>query len=74
MNSTIHWNTVDNFPNDKNEPILCLTRNNTLCIFKYDSRKNLWNEKYNFIRYKTFEKLVAHYDIEYWAYQKSITI
>ena len=69
---TFHWNTPDIVPKEKYEPILCVTRNNKLCIFSYDPYKEIWKERCHWLRYRSFESVVRHYGIKYWAYQRAV--
>ena len=66
------WNTPDKIPDKKYEPIVCITRNNKLCLFRFE--RGYWRERFSWIVYGSFEKVVKHYGIKYWTYEKNIVI
>ena len=65
------WNNADVIP-DKSKPIICITKNNKLCLFRFENNK--WRERWSWIVYGSFEKVVSHYGIKYWTYQNNIII
>ena len=69
---TFKWNTADKLPTNLRRPILCVTRNNKLCVFRYENDK--WIERWCWLRYGTFEKVVQHYGIKYWVYQDELLL
>jgi len=52
--------------------VLCITRNNKLCLFRYENER--WTERCHFLKYMTFEKVVKHYGIKYWTYQDELLL
>ena len=66
------WNSIDKIPDKKYEPIICITKNNKLCLFRFEN--DWWRERCHWLRYKTFESVVRHYGIKYWTYEKNIVI
>lgn len=69
---TFGWYTPDKIPTNLKRPILCVTRNNKLCVFRYENDK--WVERWSWLRYGTFEKVVQHYGIKYWVYQDELLL
>jgi hypothetical protein len=69
---TFRWYTPDKIPTNLKRPILCVTRNNKLCVFRYENDK--WVERWSWLRYKTFEKVAQHYGIKYWVYQDELLL
>ena len=69
---TFRWYTPDKIPTNLKRPILCVTKNNKLCIFRYENDK--WVERWSWFRYDTFEKVVQHYGIKYWVYQDELLL
>ena len=69
---TFRWYTPDKIPSNLKRPILCVTRNNKLCVFRYENDK--WVERWSWLRYGRFEKVVQHYGIKYWVYQDELLL
>ena len=69
---TFRWYTPDKIPTNLKRPILCVTRNNKLCVFRYENER--WTERCHFLKYMTFEKVVQHYGIKYWVYQDELLL
>lgn len=42
---TFGWYTPDKIPTNLKRPILCVTRNNKLCVFRYENDK--WVERWS---------------------------
>ena len=71
MKTTIEWNTVDKIPDPVIEPIVCITRNNKVVVFKNTERR-MWHQTGSWISYSNFTRLVDKYKVVYWAYQKDL--
>ena len=69
---TFRWYTPDKIPTNLKRPILCVTRNNKLCVFRYENKQ--WAERCHFMKYRTKEKIVQHYGIKYWIYQDELLL
>ena len=66
------WNTIDKVPKLLNEPILCLTKNEKLCVF--NNTEGMYKERNHFIKYSNFNRLAEKYKVKYWVYQKDLII
>ncbi len=72
------WNDAFDKPKDIKKPILGLTENNKLIVFKdtigrkVDKRDGLGH--YTYIEYSDWDRLVDKYNIKYWTYQNNLIV
>jgi len=69
---TFRWNSSNKIPTNLNRPILCVTRNDKLCVFRYENER--WTERCHWLKYMSFENVVKHYGIKYWVYQDELLL
>lgn len=71
------WNDAFDKPKDIKKPILGLTENNKLIVFKDTiSRKVKHDESghYTYVEYSNWDHLVNKYNIKYWTYQNNLIV
>ena len=70
------WIDAYDKPKDINEPIIALTKNNKLVVFKDTISRTVGSRdaqgNYTYIESSNWDHLVYKYRIEYWNYQKKL--
>ena len=66
---TFTWFNVTNEPIHIDKPIVCVTENDKLVVFKHTKTWLNGDTKHPF---SGFKRLVDKYNIKYWAYQENL--
>jgi len=71
------WNDAYNIPKDWNEPVLALTKNKKLIVFKNTIGRmigSVINGEPEYVEKSDWRNLQYKYKIEYWTYQKNLIV
>jgi len=71
------WNDAFDEPKDIKKPILGLTENNKLIVFKDTIGRKVKHDEsghYTYVEYSNWDHIVDKYNIKYWTYQSELIV